>query len=131
MVRDEHVRRESHQSYVNSFRKYLSTYTKPGVGVKCVVRPARDGGAVIVFELGDHEGNQDIYKMLTSSVNKALSKVRQKAFGGNLEGFKFKGTNITMDENGIVIIKDGDPNQWTEEAAKSDVEKIVHRQFRG
>ena len=130
-MKEEHVRREAVQSYVNSFRKFLSMYMKPGLGVKCVVRPARDGGAVIVFEMADHEGNQDTYKMIAPSVNKALSRVRQKAFGGNLDGFKFKGTNIIMEGNGIVVIKDGNPEEWTEDAARSDVERVVPRQFRG
>ncbi|WP_286915671.1 MULTISPECIES: hypothetical protein [Pseudomonas] len=130
-MKEDHVRRENVQSYINSFRKFLSAYTRPGLGVKCLIRPARDGGAVIVFELGEHEGNRDTYKMAVTSVNKALSKVKQNAFGGNLDGFNFKGTNIIMEENGLVIIKDGNPREWTEEAAKADVEKIVPRQFRG
>ncbi|PZW75499.1 hypothetical protein DFS21_11213 [Pseudomonas sp. 2848] len=130
-MKGNHVGRDSIQSYINSFRKYLSVYIKPSLGVKCEVRTARDGGAVIVFEFGNHEGNQDTYKMQSSSVNKALSRVRQNSFGGNLDGFSFKGTNIIMEESGIVIIKDGNPKEWTEEAAKADVEKIVPRQFRG
>lgn len=130
-MKENHLRRERFQSYINNFRKFLSAYIKPGLGVKCLVRPAREGGAVLIFELGEYEGNQDLYKMPALSLGKALSRVNQHAFGGSLEGFKFKGTNIIMEENGIIIIKDDDPKQWTEEAAKSDVKKIVPRQFRG
>lgn len=130
-VKERHQKKESIQSYINSFRKFLSTYIKPGLGVKCLVRPARDGGAVLIFELVEYEGNQDTYKMPASSLGKALSRVQQHAFGGSLEGFKFKGTNIIMEDSKIIIIKDGEPSQWSEEAAKSDVEKIVPRQIRG
>jgi len=130
-VSETKVQRSTMQAYINNFRRLLSTFMKPGLGVKCVVYPAKQGGAVMLFEFDAYDGNEDVYKMDVSSVNKALSKIRQHAFGGNLDGFDFKGTNIIMESNGVVIIKDGSPSEWTEESAKADVNRIVPRKFRG
>ncbi|MBT0626096.1 hypothetical protein KIH32_19455 [Pseudomonas fluorescens] len=128
---DVKVQRSAIQGYINNFRRFISLFMKPDLGVKCTVYPAKKDGAVLRFEFGTYDENEDVYKMEVATVNKALSKIPQHAFGGNLDGFNFKGTNIIMESNGVIIIKDGDPKEWAEESAKADVNRIVPRTIRG
>lgn len=61
-----------------------------------------------------------------STINTALSKISQRAFGGNLDGFAFSGTNVIAEGNRIILIKGGDSSdEWNDEAAKSDVRRVV------
>lgn len=114
------------QKYINNFRRHLAPYLKPGIGVISTVYPARQSGAILEFKLGSEHGNDDEFKDVLSSVNDALSQVQQRAFGGNLEGFRFSGTNYVMEDGRIILIKgeDGD-EEWNDKAAQRDVSRLL------
>lgn len=119
------------QNYINSFRVLLSRHLKPGIGVACKVYPAERGGAILEFSLGPGVQNDDIYHETSVTVGAALSGIPQRAFGGNLEGFVFGGTNTIMEGNRIIFIKDESLREWGEDAALADVQKLLPKESGG
>lgn len=112
------------QTYVNNFRRRLSPYLKPGVGLSCTVHPAEEGGAILEFSLGPSIVNTDLYQESGTTVSGSLASIPQHAFGGNLEGFRFAGTNVIMEKDRIILIKDDSPSEWSDDAAEMDVSRI-------
>jgi hypothetical protein len=119
------------QSYINNFRRRLATFLRPGIGVKCFVYPAETGGAVLVFRLGPDVENDDVYQQPSSTLGKALAQIEQRAFGGNLEGLNFGGTNTILEADKLIFIKDGTSSEWSDAAAAKDVSAVVPSQRGG
>ncbi len=114
------------QQYINNFRRHLAPHMKPGVGLACTVFPATSEGAILEFKIGPEIVNTDEFRPESKTVNEALANIPQRAFGGNLSGFRFAGTNVVMEDNRIVLIKgEDDPNQWNDSAAGADVKRIL------
>jgi hypothetical protein len=119
------------QSYVNNFRRHISPYLKPGIGLSFKIYPAQEGGAVLEVSIGQNIPSEDQFKSVATSANAALRDVPQKMVAGNIDAIKFGGTNISMEPNRIVLIKgEDDPALWNDQAAKNDVEKIIGAQTR-
>ena len=99
---------------------------KPGVGLACNSYPTKSGGAILEFTIGQQVANDDHIKPVEPTVHDALGKIKQRAFGGNLAGFRFAGTNVVMEDNRIILIK-GEENAeaWDDKAALEDVKRIV------
>lgn len=119
--------KKKYQSYINNFRRRLAAYLKPGIGLTCNIYPSEDGGGILEFLMADAAENDDIYKEVKRTIGSALSNIEQKAFGGNLEGFNFGGTNTILEINRIILIKDSNPNEWSDKAADKDVNNLVKR----
>jgi len=115
------------QTYVNNFRRRISSHLKPGIGIHCSVHPSEEGGAILEFHLGQGIENTDEYQEISPNLSGALSAIPQRAFGGNLEGFRFAGTNLIMEKDRIVFIKDDSPSEWNDDAAKNDISKILNK----
>ena len=114
------------QGYVNNFRRHIGRYLKPGIGIRCDVYPVRAGGAVVAFHLGTAEENDDTIHSASADFAAALSNVPQNAFGGNLSGISFHGTNTILEPDRMIFIKDDTASQWRDSAAKNDVQRIVN-----
>lgn len=119
------MERKKYQSYINNFRRRLAVYLKPGIGLNCSIYPSDDDGGILEFVIGDAVENDDIYKEPSKSLGAALKNIEQKAFGGNLEGFNFGGTNTVLEVNRIILIKDSNSNEWSDEAAAKDVNNLI------
>jgi hypothetical protein len=114
------------QGYVNNFRRHLSGHLRPGVGMSSQIHPARGEGAILELSLGAGTTNQDQFAEATDTVNQALHHVPQRLVGGNLDGVRFGGTNISLEPQRIVIIKgDDSDDEWNDMAARRDVQKIL------
>jgi hypothetical protein len=114
------------QSYINNFRRHISRFLKPGVGLSCKVYPAKGEGAVVEFTLGPNVPNEDKFDSSYDTVNTALKTVPQHMIGGNIDAVKFGGTNISMEPDRILLIKGEDAvNLWDDAAAHDDVSRIV------
>ena len=113
------------QSYINNFRRRIASFLLPGMGLHCKIYPASSGGAVLVFKVGINVENDDEYQHTHSSLGSALSEIEQRAFGGNLEGFQFGGTNVILEQDRIIFIKDGSPSEWSDSAAEQDVRSVL------
>ena len=117
--------KDKYQTYINNFRRRLTPSLKPGVGLSCNVFPSNDGGAILEFSIGNASENDDDYKEISESLGSALSHIEQRAFGGNLDGFNFGGTNTILENNRIIYIKESTPNEWSDSAALKDVMGLV------
>jgi hypothetical protein len=114
------------QNYINNFRRHLARYLKPNVGLSCTVHPATEGGAILVFTIGTGMAAGDRFLEHCSRVNDALEGIPQRAFGGNLAGFSFAGTNIIAEDGRIILIKgDDEADTWSDAAASSDVDRLL------
>ena len=119
------------QAYINNFRRRIAPFLRPGMGLHCNVYPASSGGAVLVFRVGPNVENDDEYQSAYPSLGSALSQIEQRAFGGNLEGFTFGGTNVILEEDRIIFIKDGSLTEWSDSAAEKDVQSVLAPRRRG
>jgi hypothetical protein len=99
--------------------------------MKCSIYPAATGGAVLVFQLGPEVENDDVYHEPRATLGKALSQIEQRAFGGNLDGVTFGGTNTILENDKLIFIKDANPSEWSDEAATKDVRAVVPSKRRG
>ncbi len=113
------------QKYINNFRRRLTPFLKPGIGLACNIYPAETGGAVLEFTIAPEIENDDIYKQTSPSLGRALSNVEQRAFGGNLDGFSFGGTNVILEGNRIIFIKEDAAAEWSDNAAQNDVSRVL------
>jgi len=116
------------QQYINNFRRHLAPYLRPSIGLTCKVLPAEESGAILEFSIGAGISNTDEFRPTSRTVSDALAGISQRAFGGNLAGFRFGGTNVVMEDNRIVLIKGEDGEAlWSDEGAKHDVARILER----
>ena len=115
------------QEYINNFRRRIAQFLKPGIGLACNIYPAHSGGAILEFMIEPRIENDDNYMDISPTVTDALSKIKQRAFGGNLRGFIFSGTNVILEENRIILIKDESSDEWSDNAAQRDVDRVLWR----
>lgn len=115
------------QKYINNFRRGLTPLLKPGFGLACNIYPAETGGAVLEFIIAPEIENDDIYKQTSPSLGRALSNIEQRAFGGNLDGFSFGGTNVILEGNRIIFIKEDAAAEWSDNAAQNDVSRVLSK----
>lgn len=113
------------QEYINNFRRRIAKFFRPGVGMTCKVYPAQSGGAILEFKIGSGIKNDDFYNPETPTITDALGKIKQQAFGGNLSGFVFHGTNVILEGTRMIFIKDDSPAEWNDSAAERDVARVV------
>ena len=119
------------KKYINNFRQHLTPHLKRGISVKSMIHPSTDSGAVLEFSLGKNIESEDDYKPATTSVNASLDTVDQHAFGGNLFAFKFSGTSTVLEPGRIIIVKGEDNlDEWSDKAARDDVQKVITSSIR-
>jgi hypothetical protein len=113
------------QTYINNFRRLFAQLLKPGIGVNIKIFPCKTSGALIEINVGLNITSEDNYTEPVDFMYEALSQVKQKAFGGNLSGFKFLGTNIIFETNKILILKGEDKiREWNANSTIKDVNNI-------
>ncbi len=115
------------QKYINNFRRRIAQFLKQGIGLACNIYPAETGGAILEFTIAPEIENDDIYKEISPSLGRALGNIEQRAFGGNLDGFSFGGTNVILEGNRIIFIKEDAPAEWSDNAAQNDVSRVLSK----
>jgi len=118
------------QSYINNFRRFIARFLKSDIGLHCNVYNTEREGAIVEFKMALGITNDDVYFEDSSTLSEALGNVKQKAFGGNLGGFTFSGTNTILEDNRVIYIKDQSLSEWDESAAKNDVTTLVFSRTR-
>lgn len=116
--------RQEIQMYINNFRRLFSRFLKPDVGIQSTIFPF-DKGSVIVYELGLNLQNKDDLRSNSKEISEALKRTNLFENEKGNQIHSFVGTNILLIKNKIVVIKDENPNEWTEEKAQLDIEKII------
>lgn len=117
--------RQEIQNYINNFRRLFSRFLKPDVGLQSTVYPY-DKGSVIVYELGLNLQNKDDLRSSSREITEALKRTNLFENEKGEDKHSFKGTNILLTKNKIVVIKDDKSTEWTEEKAQLDIEKIIN-----
>ncbi|HLO90142.1 MAG TPA: hypothetical protein VK172_03150 [Lentimicrobium sp.] len=115
------------QIYLNNFRRLFSPFLKRDINFRTVVYPA-DNGAIVEINFKKFAPVKDEFRKNEKSLTDSLKRIEQHSFGGNLDGFQFKGTNFILEGEKIYIIKDDDSNEWTIEKAREDVFKLLNPQ---
>lgn len=116
------------KNYTVKFLKEFRPRIRPDVGVNISVYPVEGSGGVVELKLvrGMPFGHKKIeYKTASKSVNEILGHIPQKIVEGDLNNIKFQGTNISLEENRILLIK-GDDECWKEENAVSDLTRVFN-----
>ncbi len=114
------------QKYVNNFRRRMTRYLRPDIGMRVIVHPAAAGGGVVEVEFSEVVENDDEFRPPAPTVNDVLKAIPQNAFGGNLDGFRFEGTNIVMEPGRVLLIKGTDDRgEWDQKAAERDTRRIL------
>ena len=116
--------KENIQNYLNNLRRFLSPYLQPNIAFQTNVYPFNEG-AIIVIVFGYNMPNQDKFIMDSASFVEARNKVNLLELNGFGEQVHFGGTNIFMNANRIVLVKDFENKEWTEEKVKEDVLKFL------
>jgi len=113
------------QDYIDNFKYHISGILKPEIGIAVIVYPCKEDGAIIEFLFGKGKEPTIEFKDTVQKISDALAIIKQKAFGGNLNGFIFKGTNYIMEFQRLILIKDNTPSEWSMKQAYSDVLKFI------
>jgi hypothetical protein len=116
--------RQEIQNYINNFRRLFSRFLKPDVGIQSTVYPY-EKGSVIVYELGLNIQNKDDLRSSSKEITEALKRTNLFENEKGEQNHSFIGTNILLIKNKIVVIKDDNAKEWTEEKAQLDIEKII------
>jgi len=112
--------------YVELFKRNIQKFLTPGVNISSVVYPVEKEGAVFEFLLKTEESSSDQIEKPRPTVGKVLSEIPQRMIGGNLDGVRFKGTNLYLEGNRILVIKgENKPSEWSGNAVINDVHRVV------
>lgn len=114
------------KKYAELFEDRLREYLASGISVHTTIYPSVGEGAVYEFHL-DSDG-RDSTKVMPSyqSVGEILSKIPQRMVGGDMRNVRFKGTNLSLENNRILVIKgEDDKEHWNGAAASKDVARVV------
>lgn len=113
------------RSYINNFRRHMSAYLLPGIGLKSTAVLAKDGCGVVKFSFVVNGENVDEVPNRVATVGDAIIQLGLRSFG-DAQGLTFSGTNTVMEKDSIYLIKGDALDLWDDAAAKQDVSKIVH-----
>ena len=110
------------KKYAELFRRNIQKFLAPGIVVQTTIYPVEQEGAV----LNKDENSRERIELPSRSVGAVLSVIPQNLIGGQLEGVRFGGTNLSLEGNRILVIKGEDaPEHWTGNAVISDVQRVV------
>lgn len=114
------------KKYAELFKRRLQPYLAPGITVRTVIFPVEEEGAVFEFLLNKDGDVTERVDTTSKSVGAVLGRIPQRFIGGQIEGVRFGGTNIAMEENRVLVIKGEDSqDQWTGNAVINDVQRVV------
>ncbi|MBT1120725.1 hypothetical protein [Stutzerimonas nitrititolerans] len=113
------------KKYSDLFRKYMREYLAPGIHVSVVIHPVSGPGAVFEFILGRTKLNDKI-KPEKPTVGHVLNSIDQGFVRGNVDGIRFRGTNIMLSQNKILIVKGEDgETAWAAQGVREDLLRVV------
>lgn len=112
--------------YAELFKKKLNPFLAPGVSIRTTIYPVQSEGAVFEFFLNKSSDDVEIVDAERSTVGKVLLDIPQRIVGGNIDAVWFRGTNLSLEGNRVLLIKgEDDPNSWSTEAVIEDVKRVV------
>lgn len=118
---------EDFKNYFDEFKKIHRLILNPKFHYKVKVFVSKEQGSLIFFSFEEGIDEFISYEIIDKKIGTVLYKIpQQRAFGGNLEGITFGGTNIIRGGNHLIFIKgDNTKNAWTTQEAVKDAQKEV------
>lgn len=114
------------KKYAELFRRNIQKFLAPGIFVQTTIYPVEQEGAVFEFLLNKDENSKERIELPSRSVGAVLSIIPQNLIGGQIEGVRFGGTNLSLEGNRILVIKGEDASEhWTGNAVINDVQRVV------
>ena len=113
------------KKYTKLFIEKLSPYIRGAFVISADIYPAEAEGAVIEFNINDSNSKITLHQS-APTINKTLEIIDQRLISGNISDVRFGGTNISMEDQRVVLIKGEDGHEhWNNSAVDNDVERIV------
>lgn len=111
---------EDFKRYCEEFISKHRMILRPDLNYDILAIVSRKEGSLIFFEF--KAGPRRLrYKQIDEPIAIALMDLPQRAFGGDLSGVKFGGTNIVREGNKLILIKgDNSRKAWSNEEAVKD-----------
>jgi len=111
---------EDFKEYCEKFISKHRMILRPDLNYDMVAIVSEKEGSLIFFDF--KEGPRRLrYEQIEEPIAMALMRLPQRAFGGNLSGVKFSGTNVVREENRLIIIKGANSRKaWSKEEAVKD-----------
>ncbi|CAM4049658.1 hypothetical protein SAMN06265348_101587 [Pedobacter westerhofensis] len=113
------------RKYVHRLRDELRKVAKPMLGLDFKVYNCGKFGAVISLSFKNNPGFQENYYDGFPSIENVLSQRLPALRFNPIDGPRFKGTNMIMITDEILIIKDTNPYEWSYEKITDDVKTIL------
>ena len=113
------------QKYINNFRKNLSGFLKPNIGIQVDIYNCNSEGSILVIEFKPGGKSFDKNKGTYPKISDALKLIPQSFFAGNMSAFHFSGTNVMMDNNRVIMIKDANIQEWNDDKLRSDIKSLI------
>ena len=114
------------QKYVELFNRKISAYLSNEVSIKTTIHPVVSCGAVFELHLNTESDDSVSITHHQKTVGHVLLSIPQNLFQGNPENVTFKGTNLYLEGDRILIVKGGYSNdEWSGEAVLNDVERVL------
>ena len=112
--------KEDFMKYCEEFISKHRMILRPDLNYDLTAIVSKKEGSLVFFEF--KAGPRRFrYKQIDEPIAMALMDLPQRAFGGNLSGVKFGGTNIVREGNKLIIIKgDNSKKAWSKEEAVKD-----------
>lgn len=112
------------QRYVNEFRKHITPSLKSNIGLEIDIYNCGKEGAVLIvfFKPGGKSIDKEISNL--NSIADVLKSINPNFISGNMSGVAFGGTNMLMQQDKIVLIKENNINEWSNMKLKDDLKKI-------
>lgn len=110
--------------FVSIYRKVL----RQGVNFNAVAVVSKVQGALVFFEFRTQLHRKFKYELIDKPIARAVERLPQRAFGGDLSGVTFLGKNVVAERNKLIIIKgDNSKEAWSlKEAVKDAIEEVRH-----
>ena len=115
--------------YTKLFRKNIQKYLEPEMKIITNIYPIKEKGAIFEF-MFNKDSDKETIKGIEETLLKSFLKIKQEFI--DEKNITFKGTNLLLEDNRIIIIKSTDePILWNGETIKDDVKRIIKEIYNG
>jgi hypothetical protein len=115
------------EEYGSSFMENIKSILRPGIEAEVTSYLSKVDGSLIYFQLRPGKITFGFKELENGKrISEALKEIPQRAFGGDLSGIRFGGTNTIIEDNKIIFIKGGNTKDiWSKEMAMEDSKKLI------
>jgi len=114
------------EKYIELFNRKIAEYLSNNVSTNTVIHPVLEEGAVFEVFLNQDGDESIVFTKPSKTVGHVLQNIPQNMYEGAPEYVQFKGTNLLLEDNRIIIIKSEDSNEaWSGIQIDNDVSRVI------